>query len=262
MTGTVFSVNSGIKGSRVAVLRGDVEVAHAGVESRLQAGEQFATSSSLSPVSLEQEVAWSQDRDQHFQLIAELTTLQHRIGQIALPQPAYHSNLLSRVPTDTMLYISIPNLGDFLSQANIIFHDQLSHSPALQQWWSRGHGNNTEELNALVDKLHSVSEYLGNEMVVVGLRQAGRSTFAIVADVEKDGLNTALKSQFSTQANMGGVVVMAAGARLVEHHNLRHVATLLLSHEAILSNDVAMLKTMDVHHANGTSGFATSSRVR
>ncbi len=259
VTGTLFSVNSGIKGSRVAVLRGNVEVAHAGVETQLQAGEQLATSGSLAPVPLEQEVAWSQDRDQHLQLIAELATLQHRIGQIALPQPAYHSDLLSRVPADTMLYISIPNLGDFLSQANAIFHDQLSNSPALQQWWNRGHGNNTEELDALVDKLHRVSEYLGNEMVVVGLRRADRSSFAILADVEKDGLNTALKSLVSNQTSMGSIVVLDEPAlnALPNTASSSHAAyALLLPHEAILSNDVTMLKTVDAQFNAGASGFA------
>ena len=41
VTGTVFSVDAGLKGSRVAVLRGTVNVAHAGVHTALRAGDQM-----------------------------------------------------------------------------------------------------------------------------------------------------------------------------------------------------------------------------
>jgi ferric-dicitrate binding protein FerR (iron transport regulator) len=43
VTGTVFSVNSGIKGSRVGVLRGSVDVAHSGMHAILHPGDQLAT---------------------------------------------------------------------------------------------------------------------------------------------------------------------------------------------------------------------------
>src|SRR5207244_12260730 len=43
VTGTVFSVNSGTKGSRVAVVEGEVHVKHAGGESILHSGEVVAT---------------------------------------------------------------------------------------------------------------------------------------------------------------------------------------------------------------------------
>src|SRR5260370_7648382 len=39
VTGTVFSVNSGTKGSRVAVIEGDVHVKHSGAESILPSGD-------------------------------------------------------------------------------------------------------------------------------------------------------------------------------------------------------------------------------
>jgi hypothetical protein len=129
VTGTVFSVDSGIKGSRVAVLQGTVHVTHGGVDSLLHAGDQVSTSDNLSPAPLEQQVAWSHDREKYLPLLAQFSTLEHRLGQIPFPQPRYTSDLLARVPADTELYISIPNPGDFLSEANTIFQDQLQKSP-------------------------------------------------------------------------------------------------------------------------------------
>ncbi len=197
VTGTVFSVNSGIKGSRVAVLQGSVHVAHAGVDTLMQAGDQLSTSDNLGPAPVEQQISWSHDRSKYLPLIAQFAVLQHRIAEIPFPQPRYSSDLLQRVPANTLLYISIPNLGDFLSEANSIFHDQLSKSPALQQWWAHGHENNTAELDSLVEKIHQMSRYLGDEIVIVGVNQPGNPGFAVIADVKQSGLDDFLGKQFS-----------------------------------------------------------------
>ena len=154
VTGTVFSVNAGIKGSRVAVLEGTVHVTHAGIETLMHAGDQISTTENLSSEPVDQQIAWSRDLDKYLPLLAQFSTLQHRIDQIPTPQLRYTSDLLGRVPANTLLYVSIPNLGNFLSEANNIFHDQLKQSPALQQWWENGAHHNTAELDALVNQLH------------------------------------------------------------------------------------------------------------
>jgi hypothetical protein len=137
VTGTVFSVNSGIKGSRVGVLQGSVQVMHAGVDSLIHAGEQLATydNESAAPGNeqVAQQISWSQDRDKYLAVLAQLSIVQHRLEAIPSPQLRYTSDLLERVPADTLLYISIPNLGSYLSEANKVFQDQLKQSPALQQ---------------------------------------------------------------------------------------------------------------------------------
>jgi len=53
VTGTIFSVDSGLKGSRVAVLQGSVHVLHAGIDTLTTAGNQVTTNDNLSrePVS-------------------------------------------------------------------------------------------------------------------------------------------------------------------------------------------------------------------
>ncbi len=260
VTGTVFSVDAGIKGSRVAVLEGNVHVMHSGMETLLHAGDQLATSDKLSPEPLEEQVSWSQDREKYLRLVAQLATLQHRIGQLPFPEPRYGSDLLARVPADSLLYVSIPNLGDFLSQANSIFHDQLSQSPELQQWWARGHQNNTEELDALVDKLHEVSQYLGDEVVIVGFRQGDQPGFAVLADVQRGGLDELLKDRFSSGAT-GKLTVLderSLSATADTGNAGQGGYALVRPHEAVFSNSVATLKELEAQLNAGASGFANS----
>jgi hypothetical protein len=258
VTGTVFSVESGIKGSRVAVLQGTVHVAHSGVDSLLHAGDQITTSENLSPAPFEEQISWSHDRDKYLPLLAAFATLEHRIGQIPFPQPRYTSDLLERVPADTLLYVSIPNLGDFLAEANTIFHDQLKQSPALQQWWSRGEQRKTEELDALVDKLHDMSRYLGNEIVIVGVSQSDNPGFAIVADVEKSGLDDLLRTQFSASTSTHGLVVLdeRSLAAAVDTAQSGGYA-LIRPREVVFSNSLTTLKRLNVQLNAGSSGFAT-----
>ena len=259
VTGTVFSVNSGIKGSRVAVLQGTVQVAHAGVDSWLHAGEQVATSDNLSPAPFEQQIAWSHDREKYLPLLAAFAAVEHKIGQIPFPQPRYTSDLLDRIPANTLFYASIPNLGDFLSEANTIFHDQMKQSPELQQWWDRGPGRNSEELDSLVDKIRTISQYLGDEVVIVGVRQNDQPGFAVLADVQRSGLSELLNQQFYSTSG-GKLTVfdelsLASAADAGGKQNGGYA--LVRPHEVVFSNSISTLKQLDAQLNAGASGFAT-----
>ena len=261
VTGTVFSVNAGLKGSRVAVLEGSVHVLHAGMDTLTTAGNQFTTNDKLSPEPVQEQIAWSHDRDKYLVLLAQFAALQKEIEQISFPQPRYSSDLLNRVPANTTLYISVPNLGDFLSEANQTFHDQLKKSPALEEWWNSGHANNTADLDAMVAKVHQMSTYLGDEIVIVGSRQAKDSGFAIVADVKQAGLDDLLKQQFPASNSKPGITVLdqnslaAASASPAGNHS---VYAVVREHEAIFSNSVATLALINAQLNAGSSGFAAS----
>ena len=156
-----------------------------------------------------------------------------------------------------MLYVSIPNLGDFLSQANTIFHDQLKQSPALQQWWESGSQHNTAQLDSLVNQLHQVSEYLGDEVVVVGVQQQGtpRSTpgFAIVADLQKSGLGDVLKAVAPSITVFDEASLATAQASTQDRPGL---FALIRQQEVVFSSSIAMLKQMNAQLNGNASGFA------
>jgi hypothetical protein len=259
VTGTVFTVNAGIKGSRVAVLQGAVQVMHSGIHSMLKPGDQITTSDNLVPEPLEEQISWSPDRQKYIGILAQLALLEHKISQIPLPGPRYASDLLPRMPQDTLLYVSIPNLGDFLTQANKIFHDQLSQSPELQQWWSRGK-NNQAELDKVVEKIHDISTYLGDEAVVVGVKETSHPGFAVLADVQKGGLADLLKQQAVDEGASGKLVVVdQQGLAALSATGDTHAAyALVRQSEVVFSNDVALLKALNAQLDGGASGFAAS----
>lgn len=259
VTGTVFSVNAGIKGSRIAVLQGAVDVAHAGEHATIRAGNEYTTSSNLAPEPVSEQVAWSPNRDQYLELLAEFSVLQHKIEQIPLPQARYSSDLLNRMPADTQLYVSIPNLGDFVTQAKTIFEDQLKQSPALQQWWNRGNDNKTAEVDELVNKLHDLSQYIGDEMVIVAMKQNNEPGFAVVADVQREGLADLLKQEFASGSHTGLKVLDEASLQASSGTNDKKTAyALVRPKEVVFSNSIATLKTIDAQLNSGSSGFAAS----
>jgi hypothetical protein len=255
-TGTVFSVDAGLKGSRVAVLQGSVKIAYAGISSVLHPGEQMATSKNLAPESLSQQFAWSPDREKYLGLIAELAKVEQRIAKVPFPQPRYGSDLLPRVPSSTLFYVSIPNLGNFLDQANTVFQDQLDQSPELRQWWTRTH-NDPEALNQLVAKIHDLSAYLGDEVVMVGFGEGKNSGFAMIADVGRSGFMHELQQQFSD--GRPGLVVLDAASLPGAPTAGRGGYALVRDHEVIFANNLATLKVVNAQLNAGASGFAKTS---
>lgn len=162
VTGTVFTVVSGVKGSRVSVVEGEVHVSQDNQDRVLRPGDQISTSTSIQPEPLRDDIGWSQNRDQ---LMQQLSKLRIEIQQIHLPALRYESHLLGRLPADTAFFASIPNLGEYLGQAEDVFGKNLEQSPELRAWWA----GRSDAVQPMIEKLRAASEYLGDEVAVVGL---------------------------------------------------------------------------------------------
>ena len=139
--------------------------------STINAGDEFTTTQNLAPEPVSEQVAWSPNRDQYIELLAQLSTLQHRIEQIPMPQ-RYGSDLLDRMPGDTQLYVSIPNLGDFVSQAKRSSRISSSRARCCSSGGATASRTRPQNWMTLVNKVHDLSQYLGDEMVIVALKQA------------------------------------------------------------------------------------------
>lgn len=203
VTGTVFSVNSGLKGSRVAVIEGNVGVDYAGKESTLHSGDEINTSSELQAVPIKQEISWSDNLDHYLALLAEFSKLKQQLEQIPMPGPRYESALLPRVPATTKIFVSIPNLGEALAEANQVFQQQLQQSAVLQQWWTKMQAQNRgPKPEELIEKVRQASQYLGNEIVFAMASLPGEKTACIaMAQIEKPGLAEFLRQQVPDAAS-------------------------------------------------------------
>lgn len=185
VTGTVFSVSAGVKGSRVSVLEGQVRVSHDHQEEVLDQGGQTSTGDTLAPVSVKDDFSWSRNPA----LIRQLAVLQHDLARIHLPRLRYSSRLLELLPASTVFFASIPNLAQYLGEAQAVFRRQAADSPELRSWLS-GPGAAVEPV---LEKLRAANEFLGDEIVIFGTPQTRAPVF--LAEVKRDGFPQFLNKQ-------------------------------------------------------------------
>jgi hypothetical protein len=190
VTGTVFSVTSGVKGSRVSVIQGEVHVSQDSHEKILHPGDQSVTSSNLEPVSVKDDIGWSRNREK---LTQQLESLRSGLAEIQMPELRYSSKLLGRLPSSTVFFASIPNLAGYLGQTQSVFNQKMSESPELRAWWS----SHAADVGPILEKLRAASEYLGEEIVVTGFTGAGGKVQLPVffAEVKRPGFAGFLKQQ-------------------------------------------------------------------
>jgi hypothetical protein len=168
VTGTIFSVNNGTKGSRVSVLEGEVHVNHAGDEKVLHPGDQTMTSASLEAVPIQEEVNWSRNAERYAKIMTELTAIRREIDQKA-PRPGvrYSTRLLDLVPEGTVLYAALPNLANTIVESHRIMKERMQQNAALREWMQREHGgqNGETELDRIIEEVNQFGKYLGSEIV-------------------------------------------------------------------------------------------------
>jgi ferric-dicitrate binding protein FerR (iron transport regulator) len=183
VTGTIFAVNHGTKGSRVSVVEGEVHVSRqAGGAADapglivLHPGDQTTTSPNVAAVPVRQEVAWSRDASRYDALLAELTAAGRAIdAQVARPALRTSSRLLDLVPAGSLVYLALPNLSANLVQTQQLLEQRLAESPVLQQWWSATLGSpaNQQQFHDLVQQVGDVGQDLGDEVVIAAGSAAG-----------------------------------------------------------------------------------------
>ena len=201
--GTIFAVDEGMKGSRVSVIQGEVEVEQGANVQWLHPGDQMSTQASLTPVSLTSDISWSRDAGQYLALLGEFAGLHKQLEAIAAPTPRYDSALLKMVPADTVLYIAIPNFGPTLGQADQLLQERIGQSEVLQEWWSQQQASGkAQKLEEMIDKIHTLSEYLGEE-VVVALPPDMHAPL-ILAEIKRPGLRAYLEQRISEFSAGGG----------------------------------------------------------
>jgi hypothetical protein len=177
VTGTLFGVTAGSKGSRVSVLQGEVHVTQDNREQVLHPGDQSVSNAAVEKVPMRDEVSWSRNRDQLLKQVSELTK---SLAAVHLPALRYSSKLAGQLPAGTKLFISIPNLAQYLADAQAVLSKKLADDPQLNAWWT-GRGSH---INAILEIVRGGSEYLGDEIDLVG---GGNQAPVMVAEQRKDG---------------------------------------------------------------------------
>jgi hypothetical protein len=207
VTGTIFEVNHGIKGSRVSVVEGEVHVKQARLdfagggdshgspgsrgsgsdveEAVLHPGQQVSTSLSVQAVPVRQEVAWSRDAARYQSLLAAVTAVGQSIDQqVARAAVRTSSTLLDLVPAGTLFYVALPNLSSSLVQTEQILEQRLAQTPLLEAWWTETLGSpaNAALFHQLIQEVADAGQYVGDEVVIAAgsAAAAGAGTPAFV----------------------------------------------------------------------------------
>jgi len=188
VTGTLFSVSAGVKGSRVSVLQGEVRVSQDNRDKTLHPGDQSVAGEGLQPEPIREDISWSRNRDKYYAMLAALRS---GIASVPLPDLRYSSRLLGRLPAETVVYAAIPNLADYLGSAEAVFRQKLAENPSFEIA-----ADKRSDALAVIDKLRAASGYLGDEIVMAGFGGAkggGHRGVVFFAEVKRDGFPEFLK---------------------------------------------------------------------
>lgn len=194
--GTVFSVDAGTKGSRVAVVEGTVWVDHGEKHDVLHRGDTTSTGTAMSAVPIREQIEWSRNSAQYLAILGDLQEIRRQISQLPTQNLRYESKLLAWLPGDVVALAAVPNIGGTVGQANRIFHERLNQSESLREWWNKMPVAQRGGFDATVARLETASAYLGNEIVIAALTNAaGQPAPLIVAEITRGGLDDYLRQQ-------------------------------------------------------------------
>ncbi|MGE5571312.1 MAG: FecR domain-containing protein [Rhodospirillales bacterium] len=264
VTGTVFSVNRGVKGSRVSVIEGEVRVEQGNRTTVLHPGDQVATAAALAPVPLEQEIAWSRNFEQHIALLNEFAKIRRKLEAMPGPALRYSSRLLELVPDGAVFFAAIPNLGPTLAETNRIFQEQMQQSEALRQWWAEKMGTPEQQakFDEMLSRIRAASDYLGQEIVFTLFTDAaGRNERPLfLAEVTRSGFREFLQQEIARVAEQSGgkahvrIVDDFAAAPVDRHELLIWVGNNVVA----ASSDPALLRSV----ASGSGSMAPESEFK
>lgn len=218
VVGTIFSVNDGIKGTRVSVVEGEVRVKQARRDDILHPGDQVATHASVAAVPIAKEIAWSRNAAKYDQLLAELTALGKDIdAQVERPGLRYSTQLLDLAPEGTRAWIALPNLSKSLNETQRILDQRIDTNPTVRQWWSEtlGTAEKQAKFREMIEEIGDLGQYLGEEVAVaVGADKGNDDDLVILAQVTNEASFRAVLEQEIAKHGKNGLHIVDSPAEV------------------------------------------------
>ena len=144
---------------------------------------------------------WSVDTDKYPGLTSAFSELFQKLQHdIQFPPSRSTSRLLPLLPESSILYVAVSNYGDAAGQALTIFQRELEKNPTLRDWWQGQMAENGPKIQDAIKKLHDLSEYLGDEVVIAAAPEGAEPNFLIIAEVRKPGLKKFLQDTIKEQS--------------------------------------------------------------
>ncbi|HEV7796761.1 MAG TPA: FecR family protein, partial [Pyrinomonadaceae bacterium] len=201
VTGTVFSVNSGTKGSRVSVIEGEVHMDHAGSERVLRGGEQATTNAAIEKIPVKDEISWSRKAAHYAETLAAFSALNKELGKVTLPGVRNSTHLLDLMPENTIVYAALPNLTSTIVESHRIMQERINQNAALRQWWEKEEGGHRgPNVDQVIGSIREFGDYLGDEIAVsVSMDEKGEPVAPLVlADLKNSaGLQQFIEQQIA-----------------------------------------------------------------
>lgn len=211
VTGTIFAVNHGVKGSRVSVIEGEVRVDRGrGEDDVLRPGDQVTTRASLTAVPVSQEVAWSRNHGRYAEMLAELAAIGRAIEErVERPGLRYASPLAEVAPAGTAAFLAGPNLSGQVAEGYAVFREQLVDSPVLAAWWAEN-ADAEADLDRVITAVRDFGGYLGDEVAIAFLPDAAGSEGGpvVLAEVIAAGFDAHLAQEAARLEAEAGHPVM------------------------------------------------------
>lgn len=168
VTGTIFEVAHGAKGSRVSVVEGEVNVLLAGNTTALTPGEAMASRMDFLTLNVEDEIAWSRDAEEYVAMLGEVAALQQDLEAIMESQPRYSTRLLDLAPADTTVYIAVPNAPEKVAEVYDVVRARAQSSEYLAETWAEFEAaTEGQYIDEMMSWVREIGYTLGEETVFI-----------------------------------------------------------------------------------------------
>src|SRR5678815_2088686 len=181
VTGTIFSVNNGTKGSRISVIEGEVNLNHAGSDHVLRPGDQATTNPAITTIPVKDEVAWSRNAAKYTAVLNGLANVKNALKSVPQPGVRNSTHLLDLMPENTVVYAAIPNFANTIVESHRVIQERISQNAALREWWEKEQSGRAQNMDQVVETIRQFGSYLGDEIAVsVSMNAEGRPTEPLV----------------------------------------------------------------------------------
>jgi type II secretory pathway pseudopilin PulG len=141
------------------------------------------------------DMSWLQDLLKNKELMADLNKFaEHLKDTVQYPAARNQSKVLPRLPESTLFYVAFPNYGETAQQLLQAFQQELKESTAMRDFLQKNKLEATElTIENGIQEFYSLSQYLGDEIVITGKMEGKEPAFLMIAEVKKPGIKELLE---------------------------------------------------------------------